>query len=199
MLDSDVTEMVEQAQNPETFSFLDVVQGRGYPKDEVVINLDEQTAYQIQKLETRIADQTDNAEADRLSKELIGLHAKLAQSRFVFKITGVSTELKEQLLEQTIAKIPDTYDTNKNFMTGQVEKVKKNNPKQGVLFSDLLWQAMVEQIVAPSGAVDTAPSLETISAFRGRAPESQLLKFNAALEKLDVAAEAFEVATDSDF
>lgn len=199
MSDATVEQLVEKAQSQETFSFSEVIQGRGYPKDEVEIFLDEGTAYEIQKLEHKIADQTDNDEADRLSEGLIPLRAKLAESRFVFKITGVPSEVRENLLEQVQKEIPPKFDHNKNFITGQVEKVEIENPKRDRLYTNMLWQASIEQIVSPTGAVDTAPDLATVTHFRSKAPMSQLHKFNDALEKLVVASEAFEVLTDDDF
>ena len=195
---SDIQELVEAAQNQETFSFTEVVQGRGYPRDEVAIYLDEATAYQIAKTEKQIADSLDDEEIDALAEKVAELRKKLAQSKYVFKIVGLSTETREDLLEKARADIKPEYESHKNFMTGQVEKVEKESPKRDRYYTNLLWQASIEQIVAPNGAVDTAPTLETVEAFR-KAPLSQQAKFQTALNELSVAAEIFEESVDDDF
>lgn len=195
---SDIQELVENAQNQETFSFTEVVQGRGYPRDEVAIYLDEATAYQIVKLEKQIADSLDDQEVDALAEKVAELRKKLAQSKYIFKIVGLSTQTREDLLEKARNDIKPEYDQHKNFITGQVEKVEKESPKRDRYYTNLLWQASIEQIVAPSGAVDTAPTLETVEAFR-KAPMSQQVKFQTALNELSVAAEIFEESVDDDF
>src|SRR5690606_11790061 len=120
------------------------------------------------------------------------------QSKYVFKIVGLSTQTREDLLEKARTDIKPEYESHKNFMTGQVDKVEKESPKRDRYYTNLLWQASIEQIVSPTGAVDTAPTLETIEAFR-KAPLSQQAKFQNALNQLAVAAEVFEEATDASF
>lgn len=195
---SDVKSMVDEAQSQETFSFAEVVQGRGYPQDEVTLVLDEATAYQISKLEKQIASETDSKKADELAEGLVPLKEKLAKSKFVFKIRGISSELREELLKKAREDFKPEYDSNKNFITGQVEKVERDNPERDRYYTNLLWQASTEQIVAPNGAVDTAPDLSAFVSLRS-APLSQQRKFQDALNNLEVASEFFEVSSDDDF
>src|SRR5690606_20738327 len=140
---------------------------------------DEATAYQIAKTERQIADSVDDEEIDKLSAVVTELRAKLAQSKYVFKIVGLSTQTREDLLEKARTDIKPEYESHKNFMTGQVDKVEKESPKRDRYYTNLLWRASIEQIVSPTGAVDTAPTLETIEAFR-KAPLSQQAKFQNA-------------------
>lgn len=197
-----IQETVEALQAPDTFSFMDVIsgEGRGYPKDEVKIYLDEASAYRIQKIHG-VIDTLDNTSAEhkKLSAELAELKAKVKASEYTFKLTGIPTEMNEILLKKARADMPVTYDHNKNFLTGGVEKVEQDSPERDRYYTNLLYQAHVEQIVSPTGLVDTAPSVETVDAFRTKAPGSQVNKFSQAVAGLQVSATAFEDATDEDF
>lgn len=199
---SEIEEMVAAAQAPETFDFAAVVQGRGYPKDEVHIHLDEATAYKIQRLEEKINAEDDGNKINALEAEIESLRAELARSRYTFKLTGISTERQEELLAKAKSDFPVEYERQKNPFTQTMVQIEKPNPEQDAkrdrYFTHLLWQAHIEQIVSPTGAVDTAPSLETIESLR-KMPTAQIKKLVRAIDKMQVAADAFETATDEDF
>ena len=196
---SDIQAQVEQAMSQETFSFVDFIQGRGYPRDEVVLNMDEATAYKIQKLEKQKKDDSslDESALDRIDAEIASLREVLAKSALTFKVVGLSTENREELLENAREQVKPEYESNRNFITGQVEKVEKESPARDRLYTNLLWKAQIEQIVAPNGAV-TVPTLEDIEVFRNKAPQSQQLKLARALGDLAVASEAFEAGVSDD-
>lgn len=202
----DINELVSQAQSEETFSFADVVNGRGYPRDEVTIFMDEASAHEIKKLERSVDGVLESLDAKDRAAAVVEIEAKIKtlrekinKSRYVFKVVGLSSETKDDLYIKAREDIKPEYDHNKNFITGQVEKVEKPSPKRDRYYTNLLWQASIEQIVSPTGAVDTAPAFETVALFRSKGPESQLFKFQDALQALSVASEAFESATDDDF
>lgn len=197
---SDIQAQVEQAMSQETFSFVDFIQGRGYPRDEVVLNMDEATAYKIQKLEKQKKDDSslDESALDRIDAEIASLREVLAKSALTFKVVGLSTENREELLENAREQVKPEYESNRNFITGQVEKIEKESPVRDRLYTNLLWKAQIEQIVAPNGAV-TVPTLEDIETFRNKAPQSQQMKLARALSDLAVASEAFEAGVSDDF
>lgn len=198
MSEATIEELVEKATSEEVFSFAEVVQGRSYPSEDVNIYLDEATAYRIAKIEEAIAVEADSDRVNKLEAEIISLREQLEKSKYVFKIAGIPTEVREGLLTKAYAEIPATYHHNKNFLTGGLEKVEKESPERDKLYTNLLWQAHVNQIIAPDGRVETSPSLAAIVAFRG-APLSQQQKLANAINKLVVAADAFEQVVDDDF
>jgi len=196
-----VEEKVDELQSPDTFDFISVLSGdtRGYPKDGVTILLDEATAYKIAKLETQAAGMDSGNDYDSVIVEVARLRKKLGGTAYTFKLTGVSQEVQEDILKLAQEKFPTKYDSNKNFLTGGIDRTEKPNQERDRYFVSLLYQAHVEQIVAPNGAVDTAPAVETIDAFLRKAPRSQIDKFEQALKGLQVTATMFEQATDEDF
>jgi len=196
-----VEEKVDELQSPDTFDFISVLSGdtRSYPKDEVTVFLDEQTAHTIPKLEAKAAGMDSGEKFDTVTKQITELRKKLAGSAYKFRLTGISQDMKETVLKSAQEKFPTKYDTNKNFLTGGIDRTEKPNPERDRYFSSVLYQAHVEQIVAPDGAVDTAPTAETMDAFLRKAPESQVMRFLDVVHGLQVTAETFEAATNEDF
>ena len=199
MTDKTVEETVDELQAPETFDFLEVLNHRGYPTDEVVIYLDEATAHKISKLSERKALLFDESEMDAADAEMAALKAVLAKSAYTFKLKGVPGEVKEALAESAKEKFKPEYETSKNFITGQVQKFEKDNPGRTKFLGLSIFQSHVEQIVAPDGKVITAPEVGIIDAFLTKAPDAQVQKFIDAVNALQVSAQAFEDATDEDF
>ena len=194
-----VEEKVDELQSVETFSFMELLQGRGFPKDSITVYLDEAAAYELQKAETASAHLEDGPELEASEKRISALQDTLRETAYVFKLTGVSTELKEDLLEVAHKQFPSKYDQAKNFMTGSVEKVEKDNPDRDRYFASLLYQAHTEQIVAPDGKVDTTPSVETIGDFLRKGPAAQVHKYIGAINKLQLTSNVFEETTNEDF
>ena len=194
-----VEEKVDELQSPNVFSFSEVLQGRGYPRDEVTVFLDEQTAHTIAKLETQAAGMDSGEKFDAVTKQVSVLRKKLAATAYTFKLTGISQDMKETVLKSAQEKFPTKYDSNKNFLTGGIDRTEKPNPERDRYFSSVLYQAHVEQIVAPDGAVNTAPDSETMDDFLRKAPESQVMRFLDAVHGLQVTAATFEAATNEDF
>lgn len=205
--------IVAEALAPESFSFAEVVQGRGYPKDTVTLYTDEQTAYDISKIDERLAEIKAEQkkildvevtagyqdEVAQLQAKRAEMYATLAKSGMVFHLQGISDELRDSLLESAREKVKVEYDRDKNFLTGQVEKREKDSPERDRLYTNMLWAAHITQIVAPDGRVDTAPGLAAAEAVR-QMPRAQVVKFAQAVQKLQVASGAFEAqASDPDF
>lgn len=199
---TDINELVEAAQSEEVFDFAEVVQGRGYPRDEVSVYLDEATAYKIQVLEEESSKERDPERVDELAEQIAELRAELDKSKYVFKIVGISTDTQEDLVDKARAEYPVEYENRRNPFTQMIERTEKADPEKDAArdryFTNILWAAHIEQIVAPSGAVQTAPGPETVESLR-KMPKSQITKLVQAFNKLEVASAAFEHATDEDF
>lgn len=214
---------IEDALNMETFSFADVVQGRSYPTDTVTLCSDEATAYDRGKyldavLEARgdtsfsmlvgpkreqakvKAYQTAIDDDPEVAKKVEEFDNKLAKSTYTFHIQGVSDEHVETLNKKALAEIPPEYEQSwRNPATGQqVKGEEKPSPERNRLFTNLIWAAYIAKIVAPNGAVDTAPGLPAAEAIR-KMPQSQQSKFNDAINKLAVESSAFEASVSTDF
>ena len=194
-----VEEKVDELQSPESFDFLAVLNDQNQPKDEVDICLDKATVYEIAKLEVSKKSLTDEADMDAADATLVELKKSLAANTYTFKLTGISGEFREKLAESAKEKFKPDYETSKNFITGQVEKFEKPNPERNKFLGLSVFQASVEQIVAPDGKVITAPEVGIIDAFLTKAPDAEVSKFIKAVEALEVTVRQFEEATNEDF
>lgn len=218
---TDLPENVQDALAEGTFSFADVVQGRGYPKDTVTLCADEATAYERGKyldsvIEARgdtshttlFGEKQEKARKDAWQRaidddpavkaKVAEFDAILAAATYTFHIQGISDDLVQSLNEKALAEIPPTYEKWRNPANGKQEKQEIPSPERNHLFTNMLWAAYITRIVAPDGRVDTAPGLPAAEAIR-KMPQSQQGKFNQAIGKLSVEAVAFEAATDEDF
>lgn len=212
---------VNEALNLETFSFADVIQGRGYPTDVVPLCTDEATAYERGKylddvLEARgdtahLMYVGDKREAEKLkaykraieddpevAKKVAEFDKILAASTYQFHIRGVDTETIENLRKQAIAEFPPKFKRWKNPVDGRPMEEEEEEPERQTYFTNLLWAAHVAQIVDPQGRKDTAPGYEGALAAR-RMPLSQQQKLMAAISRLTVDSAAFEANITPDF
>jgi hypothetical protein len=218
--DVEATDIISEALSAGTFSFAEVVQGRGYPQDTVVLYQDEATAYERAKyLDGILEARGDNShemlnlgtkqdEAKRaawkraieddpeVAKKVAEYDAALAKSAYTFHIQGISEELEKSLLEKARAEFPPEFDRWKNPLGGKPEKQELPSPERDRYFTNLIWSSHITKIVAPNGAVDTAPGLPAAEAIR-KMPVAMQAKFNQAINKLSVASSAFESAAES--
>ena len=199
----DVNENIDPL-TPETFSFFEVLEGILYPKDEVEVYLNEQAAYELRKLYEKISGtpEEDLTEDDKagLLLEVDRLKAAIDASKYVFKITGVSDDVITDL--RTLAE--SRFEDKKKQVKAADGTLKRYLPESeyinfGRLLSALVLAAHVEQIVAPDGRVMTAPGEDELARFMDKAPTSEKLKLQQAIEKLKVESSDFESKVDADF
>jgi hypothetical protein len=213
-------DIVTDALSAGTFSFAEVVQGRGYPQDTVVLYQDEVTAYERAKyldsvLEARgdtshemlnLGTKQDEAKRaawkraieddPEVAKKVAEYDATLAKSAYTFHIQGIPEDLEKELLERARAEFPPEYDRWKNPLGGKPEKQELPSPDRDRYFTNLIWSSHITKIVAPNGAVDMTPGLPAAEAIR-KMPVAMQAKFNQAINKLSVASSAFEAAAES--
>jgi hypothetical protein len=216
-------DIVTEALSAGTFSFAEVVQGRGYPQDTVVLYQDEATAYERAKyLDSVLEARGDNShemlnlgtkqdEAKRaawkraieddpeVAKKVAEYDATLAKSAYTFHIQGIPNDMFQTLGEKADADRPPTIEKWKNPLDGRQMKSEVPHPDRNRHFAHLLWAAHITKIVDAEGRADTAPGLAAAEAI-SKMPLSQQEKFAAAINGLQVAASSFEsAASDPDF
>jgi hypothetical protein len=135
-----------------------------------------------------------------VAKKVAELDAKIAESGYTFHIQGIPNDMFDELGKVADADRPPTIEKYKDPMGGgRPMKAETPHPDRNRHFAHLVWAAHITMIVAPNGAVDTAPGLAAAEAI-SKMPVSQQEKFALAINKLRVDAEAFEAkVSDPDF
>lgn len=155
----EVEKLVEEAKKPGTFSILNVLKERAYPRDEVIIYLDEQAAYDASELQEKINELESNPnptiieELEILKTKQELLVNKIDNSKYVFSIVGISEGIREDILLESAKKFPIEYEDEKHPFTGEITKKEIENKDRDRLFTNLLWHSQIEKIIAPDGSV----------------------------------------------
>jgi hypothetical protein len=181
--------------NVATFDIADMFSGKSYPKDTVTVYTDDATAYELQKLSKEAADavvRRDAEEGKRIESEIKELVKKGEASKYVFHLTGVSREMKDNLIKSVDEKFPDETDF--------LNRVKPNAEKADFL-ENKWWALHVERIIAPNGAARNAPTEDDIKLIRGNLAESETAKVTAGIKGLTEGVKSgFEaLAQEHDF
>jgi hypothetical protein len=204
MASKSVQEMVEEAKAPGVFSILDAISDRAYPKIDVPVYLDEQTAYDAALLNEKLKDLEKKALSDSVSKQIekieekIGLlQEKLEQSKYVFTIQGISEGQRQDALDECHEEYPIEYIDGTGLSIGK--RVEKECPERDSMFTSKLWAIQIEKIVAPNGDVQNSISFEEVVQLKRALPLAAIGKINEALDKLRISTAMFMLSVDEDF
>ena len=210
MSDVTVEELVSEAKSPAKFNILSVLNERAYPTDEVIVYLDEQSAYlaslakeEIKSANEAIEKNLDDAEAvaklaeaeDKLEK----LMAKMSETKYTFVIKGISEGRREELLIEAEKEYPIEYEETKNPFTGEVVKSEKEDRERNRLFTNMLWSENIEKIISPDGAVQDSISVAEVKKIRSSLPLASIGAINQTIEKIRAATAVFLASVDEDF
>jgi hypothetical protein len=199
----DASELAEEAKKPGTFSIVDVLKERAYPKEEINIYLDEQSAYEASLLEEKIKElKKADAEEDKIEK-LVSARDKIIKnfekSKYVFSITGISEGLRDDIQEQSLEKFPMKYDEEKNPFTGEITKREVEDKERDRYFTNLIWHESITKIVDPSGSVQEKVTLEDVENLREFLPLASIGAITQSIEKLRMSTAMFMISVDEDF
>lgn len=179
----------------ELFDLAAVLQGRSYPECEVTFFLDEAAAIALSRAErqlTKLALLGKTEEHDALDQTVGNLRESLRAQRYTYHLRGIPNKVRQDVRNKAFEK----YPVKRNALGIEEDDDDRDN-----YFTTLLWQAMTVKIVAPGGAVQVAPSLETIQQFRDFAPIATLDAVSQGIQELSQGVKAgFEAAAqDTDF
>lgn len=204
MAESTVEELVENAKKPGTFSILNVLNERAYPREEVIAYLDEQAAYDASQIQSKIDELSKNEDANKakineLAKKRDAVIKKLELSKYTFTVSGISEGMREDLNKESIEKYPIELEEEKNPFTGEVTKKEVENKERDRYFTNLIWHSAIEKIVNPDGDAQENVTMEDVIALRGMLPIAAIGALNQAIEKLRMATAVFMMTVDEDF
>jgi hypothetical protein len=209
-MEEEIRASVDAAKAKGTFKITDVLAERGYPRDKVVIMMDEDAAYEaskikenIEALDVKIAKDSSNAELIKQMEELSEKREiylkRLSDSTFTFHLRGISEGQREEIYKKSVAKYPIQYDRDQDILRGETKITEKESPERDALFTDYLWLACIESISDPNGNEQRDITYTDVRAMRSSLPMAAMAKINQALEKLRVSTAVFMVETGEDF
>lgn len=200
-----IDEAVADAKAPGTFSILNVLEERAYPREDVVVFLDEQSAYAAAQLQERIDELGKSksldiqADIDALIVERDKLVEKLESQKYVFTIIGISEGLREDLMLEAAEKFPLEYSENKNPLTGEVKREEIENKERDRLFTNLLWHSQIEKIIATDGSMQDNVTIKDVEALRRQLPIAAIGAITQSIERLRVSTAVFMMSVNEDF
>lgn len=212
--EQEIREAVNEAKAPGTFNIVSVLQGRAYPKTEVVVYLDEAIAYEaslvqdkIDELDTKIGKGKMTEKQSSMRDELINQKEELADkmraSAYTVEISGISEGKREEIFAQAKKRYPIEYENSSNMaevlLGGDNKRTEKESPERDNLFTDLLWQESIKKITDPEGNIQTEFPYASIKEMRNSFPLSAIMNINQTIEKMRAAAALFVMETGEDF
>lgn len=197
-------QLVEEAKAPGTFSIIDAITDRAYPKIDVPVYLNEQIAYEASLLNDKLKDlqkkslsDSVSAEIEKVEGELAKLTDQLEESRYVFTIQGISEGQRQDALDECHEEYPIEYIDGTGLSIGK--RIEKENPERDAMFTAKLWAMQVLKIVAPDGAVQDGISYQEVVQLKRALPLAAIGKINEALDKLRISTAMFMLSVDEDF
>jgi len=199
----DAAKLVEDAKQPGTFSIVDVLKERAYPKEDVNIYLDEQAAYQASMMNEKIEElkktNADIKKIDALVASRDEVISKFEKSKYVFSITGISEGLRDDIQEQSLEKFPMQYEEEKNPFTGEITKKEVEDKERDRYFTNLVWHESITKIVDPSGSVQEKITLDDVESLRQFLPIACIGAITQSIDKLRMSTAMFMLSVDEDF
>ena len=181
--------LVEEAQSPKVFNLADAIKGRAYPKKDVVIYLDDETAFRLVELNNLINESIDEEEVGILEAEAHLLSEKIKESALVFSMRGVGQSTIELVLE----------DCNKKHNIAKDED-PLGNPAWFKDYVTILVAENIEQVSDGNGNVDSEKfTYDKVEELRKSIPSNEWAKLVDTMQKLSLAGGYFEQLTDPGF
>lgn len=206
----DIREAVDQAKKPGAFKIVDVLKERAYPKMQVTVSVDEDSAYranqikeQLTSIDLKWAGKEKPKEIQETESKLTEQHEELMESikksSFTFHLEGISEGKRTEIYKSCVKKYPMEYDREVDISTGKMEKVERASQERDALFTDYLWEACIKKIVNADGDEQVGVSYSDVRTMRDQMPLSAIARINESVEKLRVATAVFMMEVDEDF
>jgi hypothetical protein len=200
-----IDEAVDAAKAPGTFSILNVLEERAYPREEVVVYLDEQTAYEASQLQEKIDELNKSksldvqSEIDFLISERDKAIEKLEKQKYVFTIVGISEGLREDLMNEAAKDFPLEYEEHKNPITGEKTREEIENKDRDRIFTNSLWHNQIEKIEASDGSIQDKVTVKDVEELRRKLPIAAIGSINQSIERLRISTAVFMMSVNEDF
>lgn len=192
-------ELARATEQPGIFSFLDRLRGRNYPKDTIVVYLNEELGYELEKLEDKIAAAKTPEEVLSLEIKATNLRDKLKPEAYTFHMQGISNREYDEVKDAVEADFPYEYDEIRNPFSGETTKTILPSEERDTAFTVRLWSRFIKSVEDATGAVDGNIGTEFVVEFRALAPLNAITRVAQTVNKLRMATDWIDYIEDEDF
>lgn len=193
--------IAEAHSKPGTFSLLERLQGRSYPKETVEVYLDEAAGYEIEKAELRYV-RTDPADAEAIAAveaEIEELRERAKASRLTFHLEGISSEEYDSVVDAAQEQFPMEYHESRNPLTMALERTPKDNEDRETFFRVHLWAKFIRRVEDAEGNADTEITPELIAQVHNLLPLAGMARLHDAIQKLRMVTNWMDEIQGADF
>lgn len=175
--------LITDAVSKGKFSVLDVAKGRGYPQDIVDVYTDHEAAFQMHRLEQRIANERDGEKVNALDAERKALKERVKESVLTFHMRGISQGLVEDLQKKA-----------------DVEFIEQDDPAKIHWLNNLYLAHHIISVTNGKNEVDDHRwTSEEIAELKNALPFESSEKLIGLMMELTFAARYFDEAVSADF
>lgn len=181
--------MAEAAQAKNVFSLADAIKGRAYPRKDIIVYLDDESAMRLVEINEELDYMPDGEDAVKLNAEANLLKTKIESSALTFTMRGVNQDIIESVLTQT------------NVRHG-LKKGEDGSDKPGWMrdYITTLVGLNIVSVTNAQGEVDSEQfDYDTTDNLRRSLPASEWGKLVEAMQKLTLAGGYFDQLTDAGF
>jgi len=185
---TDVVEtLVTEAKSPQKFDVLAAAKGQNYPEDDIVVYTDVVAAYQLQRLEAKIADTKDDDEVNALDAQRVALREAVKASALTFHLRGIAPGHIQALVNKSLTKFPDVEGEDRNL-------------DRGAWFEGQIVAEHIVNVTNTLGEVDDHTwTSEEIQELKGAIHEDSFAKLLEGTNALSFASAYFDLAVNADF
>lgn len=195
----------EAQSQPGTFSFVERLHGRGFPKSEVKVYLDEVNGFERNKLalqaETQKVTKGDGAKPNVEAEARIAeLDALIAKSRYIFELHGFPPERYDAIIDEVYEEFPAEYEVTINPYSGARDKQEKPSTLREELLHAKLWAESIRKITNADGQEDTTVLDEgTAARMRDNFPIDGRRKIDVRIQELRLGSAWMDSIQDEGF
>lgn len=196
-------EAAEAQSKPGVFSFVERLHGRGFPTSKVKIYLDEETAFERQRLALQLeAGEIAGGlkDAKQVQEKIDELDAIIAQSAYTFVLSGFSPDRYDDIIDEIYEEFPAEYEVNVNPFSGAREKVEIPNDDRTNLLHAKLWSESITKIIDSSGNEDASGlDVGTAANVRANSPIDARRKIDIRIQELRMGSAWMDTIQDEGF
>lgn len=182
-----------------TFNFLERLQGRNLPEEDVTIYLDEKLGWDLVRLEEKYNDAKKPSETAEIEKKIERVKKQLADSAYIFTLRGMTNERYDELVDQVLEQFPYEYEEIVNPLTGIKNKIELPNEERDALFNTIFLGESLAKITAPDGAVDENITEAYAAQLKKQAPLDAIRRITELAGRMRMAVQWMDAVQDEDF
>lgn len=186
----DIQGAVEQAQAKGNFNLTEVLQGRGYPEDEVTVYMNVSAAYELQALNSQLeaiaqAAEQDQETYDSLDALAQALKQEILDSAVTFHLRGISPGHIKKIMRSV----------NRLARKGELEE----DEVPDYLDAAYIAPHVIKTVDAQGNVDERLFTVEDILKVQEFLDSGQMQKINDSVRNLSFTAALFDAATDAGF